>query len=112
MKQTLRDRSIADFGAQWTRYRDNEGWYGSLQLFRDIFGPVLSADEVAGCRVAEIGSGTGRIVNMLLEAGAAHVLAVEPSQAFDVLRANVRPYGRKVSLLKGPGEALPASGDL
>jgi predicted RNA methylase len=40
---------------------------------------------VAGRQVADIGSGTGRIVAMLLAAGAARVTAIEPSRAFEVL---------------------------
>jgi SAM-dependent methyltransferase len=112
MAQALRETSIRDFGEQWTRYRDNEGYYGSLDLFRDMFWPILAPEEVAGRRVAEIGSGTGRIVNMLLEAGAAHVLAVEPSDAFSVLCANVRPHGGRVTPCRLRGDELPPRGDL
>lgn len=105
-------RTIADFGEQWTAYRDNEGYYGSLDLFRDMFQPLVSPEEIAGRRVADIGSGTGRIVGMLLQAGAAHVLAVEPSKAFEVLRANLSGAADRVSFLNAPGEAIPPSGDL
>lgn len=101
-----RDRTVADFGEQWTRYTDNFGWYGSLELFRDIFGPVLNVDDLAGRHVAEIGSGTGRIVHMLLEAGAAHVTALEPSDAFPVLEANVRRYGDRVDCQRRRGEEI------
>lgn len=105
-------RTIADFGEQWSAYRDNEGYYGSLDLFRDMFRPLVSPEEVSGRRVADIGSGTGRIAGMLLEAGAAHVLAVEPSKAFEVLRENLAGFGGRVSFLNAPGAALPPSGDL
>jgi SAM-dependent methyltransferase len=105
-------RTIADFGEQWSAYRDNEGYYGSLALFRDMFQPLVSPEDVAGRRVADIGSGTGRIVGMLLSAGAAHVLAVEPSKAFDVLRANLAGAADRVSFLKADGESLPPTGDL
>jgi SAM-dependent methyltransferase len=105
-------RTIADFGEQWSAYRDNEGYYGSLELFRDMFQPLVSPEEVAGRRVADIGSGTGRIAGMLLAAGAARVLAVEPSKAFEVLRANLAGARDRVALLNAPGEALPPTGDL
>ena len=75
-RDRIRAKTIADFGEQWTRYRDNDGFYGSQNLFEDIVSPLLAAKAVAGKRVADIGSGTGRIVRMLLEAGAAHVTAV------------------------------------
>ncbi len=108
----VRDKTIADFGEQWTRYRDNEGFYGSQELFADILGPLMPADALVGKRVAEIGSGTGRIVAMLLRAGAAHVIAVEPSDAFNVLAENLRPFQDRVTIIRGPGEALPASANL
>ena len=80
--------TIRDFGQQWTRYQENAGYYGSLALFRDIVGPLVQPEELAGARVADVGSGTGRIVNMLLDAGVGSVIAVEPSAAFDVLVKN------------------------
>ncbi|HZU37342.1 MAG TPA: class I SAM-dependent methyltransferase [Gemmataceae bacterium] len=112
MTKTLTDRSIASFGEQWQKYQDNDGYYGSLEMFRDIFHPLLEPDEIAGHHVAEIGSGAGRIVNMLLAAGAAHVLAVEPSEAFTVLQANTRRYGQRVECMRCPGDQLPALGTL
>jgi len=108
MNDRVAERTIADFGQQWTAYRDNGGYYGSLDLFRDMFGPLLSAGDLAGQRVLDIGSGTGRIVSMLLAAGAAHVTAVEPSPAFDVLRENLQAQAERVTLLRLPGHAVPA----
>lgn len=105
------DQTIRDFGEQWVRFRDNEGYFGSLELFSDILSPFLKPDELKGCKVAEVGSGAGRIVNMLLEAGARHVIAVEPSEAFDVLRENIKQPD-KVTCLKVTGDQLPAFGDL
>jgi len=111
MQQGDLNQTIKDFGEQWLRYRDNEGYYGSLELFSDILSPFLKPDEIKGCRVAEIGSGTGRIVNMLLEAGARHVTAVEPSEAFEVLCRNIREPER-VTCLKMTGDQLPPQGNL
>ena len=84
----LTSQTIGDFGEQWTRYTDNPGYYGSTELLADIVEPLLPIGAIAGARVAEIGSGTGRIVNMMLDAGAAHVVALEPSDAMQVLREN------------------------
>jgi SAM-dependent methyltransferase len=102
----LPDRTVADFGEQWTRYPDNSGWYGSLGLFEDVFGPLIDVREIAGRRVADVGSGTGRIVHMLMEAGAAHVTALEPSDAFPVLQANTARWGDRVQCLHLPGDAI------
>jgi SAM-dependent methyltransferase len=105
------DRTIKDFGEQWIQYSDNKGFYGSLDLLSDIIFPFLKPEEIKGCKVADIGSGTGRIVNMLLEAGAKQVFAIEPSDAFEVLCRNIAEP-EKVTRLKITGDQLPAYGDL
>ena len=104
----LAARTIEDFGRQWTHFQGNEGWYASLDFLRDVCGPLLDLQALAGARVAEIGSGTGRIVRMLLEAGAAHVFAVEPSAAMDVLQRNLLDVADRVTPLCVTGDALPA----
>lgn len=106
------ERTISDFGEQWTRYTENDGYYASLDLFRDICGPLLEHDELKGARVGEIGSGTGRIVKMLLAAGVDRVIAVEPSDAFDVLTANTADVAGKIDYVHGRGEDIPAGSDL
>jgi len=111
-RHDLRDRTIADFGDQWTRYTDNDGHYGSLDLLADTLGPLLPIGDLAGKRVAEIGSGTGRIVRMLLAAGAVRVLAIEPSQAVEVLRANLADAANRVEILNRRGEEVPAGSNL
>jgi SAM-dependent methyltransferase len=105
-------RTIEDFSEQWTAFRDNPGYYGSAELLSDLFGPLLSCGEVNGRRIAEIGSGTGRIVNMLLDAGAKHVHAVEPSAAMAVLKENTAERRDRITYVEGPGEALPGGLDL
>jgi len=106
-RTALAERTIADFGEQWARYTDNSGFYGSLELFQDVFGPLLGPDDVRGRRVADVGSGTGRIVQMLLAAGAAHVTALEPSAAFDVLEQATRGQSGRVRCLRLTGEQIP-----
>jgi SAM-dependent methyltransferase len=112
MNDRLANQTIEDFGRQWTAYRDSAGYYGSVEIFRDMFGPLLSPEDVAGRRVMEIGSGSGRIASILLAAGAAHVVAVEPSAAFDVLRDNLQAHAGRVTLLRLTGDAVPPTGDL
>jgi hypothetical protein len=51
-KSDLHRRTIEDFGAQWTRYRDNEGYYGSATLFADFISPLLQPENFKGKRVA------------------------------------------------------------
>jgi len=110
-RMDLGQKTIKDFGKQWEYYQDVNGFFGSMDLFKDIVFPFLRPDEIKGCKVAEIGSGSGRIVNMLLESGVQHIVAVEPSDAFAVLVRNIRNY-EKVTCLKITGDQLPEYGDL
>jgi len=112
MTTDLQSQTIAAFGRQWVKYQDNSGFYGSGELFEDIFAPLLRPEEIHGCRVAEIGSGSGRIVRMLLAAGAGHVLAIEPSEAFTVLTQNVCDCQDRVTCLRCTGENIPDTNEL
>lgn len=100
-------QTIKDFGAQWTRYPDNDGYYASATMLADILAPFATPEELRGAHVAEIGSGSGRIVNMLLDAGAAHVVALEPSAAMEALRRNIADRSDRVTCVQMPGEQLP-----
>lgn len=110
--QDKQAKTIRDFGQQWLAHQGNEGYYGSTNLLADILLPLLDPKGIEGCKVAEIGSGTGRIVNMLLSCGAAHVTALEPSAAFNVLQQNTSAYQDRITYLNVTGDALPPSGDL
>jgi SAM-dependent methyltransferase len=112
METDLQTRTIEDFGRQWTTYTDNAGFYGSVDLLADMVSPFLDLSDFSGKRVADIGSGTGRIVAMLLQAGAAQVIAVEPSDAFDVLRSNLASAGGRVVPMHLLGEELPPALEL
>jgi SAM-dependent methyltransferase len=101
------DATIADFGAQWTRFTDNGGYYGSVELLADIVEPLLPVSTIKGLRVVDIGSGTGRIVAMLIAAGAERVTAVEPSAAFQVLCENTRQWAERIDYANVPGDQLP-----
>lgn len=105
-------RTISDFGEQWVNYRDNPGYYGSVALLEDICGPLFSMEDLKGARVADIGSGTGRIVNMLLDGGAGHVVAVEPSAAYFVLRENTASRQESITYINDRGESLPHDANL
>ncbi len=106
-----RDRTIRDFGDQWSHYPENDGHYASLDLLADVFGPLLGIEELRGARAVDIGSGTGRIALMLLEAGAAHVTAVEPSRGAEILRRNLAPHGERATVLQARGDEVPADLD-
>lgn len=104
----IRGRSIADFGDQWTHFRDNPGYYGSVALLADLVQPFFVPNDFRNAKVADIGSGTGRIVRMLANAGAARIVAVEPSAAIEVLKANTRDLTGRVSYRHEAGEQFIA----
>jgi SAM-dependent methyltransferase len=103
-------KTIGDFGEQWRLFRSNSGYYGNLELLQDIIFPFISLADIAGKRCAEIGAGTGRISLMLVEAGAAHVTAIEPSDGYEVMLENTASVRDKISCLKIPGETIPEVG--
>ncbi len=76
-----------------------------------MLSPFLKPEELRGCTAGEIGSGVGRIVNMILRSGAKHVIAVEPSQAFEVLQRNILEP-TKVTCLRVTGDKLPPNASL
>ncbi|CAA7612104.1 class I SAM-dependent methyltransferase [Magnetospirillum sp. UT-4] len=102
--------SVVDFSVQWRNFGgDNTGYYVSADMLADIVGPLLPVDAIAGKDVADIGSGTGRIVAMLLDAGARHVVAVEPSEGIHALRRNLADRMDRVTALQGRGDTLPGT---
>lgn len=102
----LQEKTIRDFGEQWQAYQSNDGYYSSKEYFSDIVSPYLDLEELKGKVVAEIGSGTGRIVRMLLDSGVSHVVAIEPSTAFDVLVQNTRDVSSQIRYLNATGDQL------
>jgi ribosomal protein L11 methylase PrmA len=82
-KINLDKKIIEDFGIQWTKYNDTDGFFGSKDLLSDFITPFdanLFSKEI----IADIGAGTGRFTLNLLEFGASHVYALEPSKAVNV----------------------------
>lgn len=105
-------RTVGDFGEQWEHFGDFDGFYGSLELLQDTFGPLLEVEELRGLRTADIGAGTGRSTLMMIQAGAKSVVAVEPSSGVEQLRINTEHIRDQVEVIHGPGESLPADANL
>jgi len=103
----IEQRTIADFGEQWTRHPENAGVYASDDMLADLCAPLLDPAELRGLSVADVGSGAGRTAIMLARRGA-KVTAIEPSSAFDVLQRNTA--GLDIRCLRLRGEEIPADG--
>jgi len=69
-QRNLRDNTIKDFGDQWTRFNQLDPSVCSKIALQDHFGPLMDVELIRGVRVADIGSGAGCTVMMLLDSGA------------------------------------------
>lgn len=100
------EKNISRFGDQWSLFTKNEGYYGSLNCLADICGPFFNIRDFENKNICDIGSGTGRIVQMLINAGAAFVTAIEPSISFKILKKNIAPFKNRVRLIQATAETL------
>ncbi len=104
-------QTISDFGVQWTHFPDpdSSGWFGGVNgQFKDQIEPLIHISEIKGMNVCDVGSGMGRVVRNLFEAGAARVTAIEPSEAAcSTLRANTREFEKRITLICATGEHIP-----
>lgn len=104
----LQDRTIEDFGRQWTAYPQlDAGWLTEDEFFSSITPPFVSRDQLRGKTVADIGSGSGAIVLQLLDAQPERIYAVEPSKAMLVLKRNTAHAAERIEYLNVPGSDLP-----
>lgn len=106
---TTDEKTIADFGVQWTEFTSPAGWWGGIDgQFKDQLEPLIKIEEIAGKACCDIGSGMGRVVRNLAAAGASHVTAIEPSaDAIATLRANTRDLADKITVIHARGDAVP-----
>ncbi len=106
------ETTIKDFGEQWSLFDDiDDHYYGNSILFDDIAKPFVQKQDIRDKRIADIGSGTGRIVRMLAQAGPERIFAIEPSAAFNVLKNKTKdiPF---VECLQLDGASIPKSLDV
>lgn len=108
MSESDSKATIDAFGEQWTRFTENRGHYASQELWRDVTGPLVPDRAFDGTRVIDIGSGTGRFAEILLQLGAKEIIAVEPSAGFQTLQQNLARWGDRVKLHNVRGDQIPA----
>ena len=99
-------RTISDFSSQWTKFPDNDGYFVSLKLFEDSLAGLLRLEDFVGAKALDLGSGTGRIIRWLVEAGVNHAYAVEPAATIDILKENTKNYSDKITYLNCPGNEI------
>jgi SAM-dependent methyltransferase len=84
-------KTIRDFGNQWNIHGqlDHDYWT-SKEMFIDHFGDLFDPTEISGKCVAEIGSGSGRIIRMISLFQPKMLYGIEPSHGFAVLKENTK----------------------
>jgi SAM-dependent methyltransferase len=101
-------KTIKDFGSQWKihgKIRDTH--WASDEMFRDHFGSDSIPAALSGKRVCEIGSGSGRIIEMLRRYNPSHITGVEPSQ--NALFLSVKYQSEPmITILNEEGESFKA----
>lgn len=107
----VRTRTIQDFGNQWQRHGkvDADHW-SSVDMFRDHFGDLFDPAAIEGRQVAEVGSGSGRIVNMIAAFKPARLHAIEPSAGMEVLKRNTAAHGDTVHYVRATGDSFDIGG--
>lgn len=97
--------TIRDFGNQWKIHGNIEpDYWTSDEMFRDHFPdktpPFSTLEEQV---VVDVGSGSGRILQMLSRYKPGTLIGVEPSHGFDILEKNTR-HLNNLTLINSLGE--------
>jgi SAM-dependent methyltransferase len=81
--------TIDDFGNQWEIHGQiDDDYWCDLSILKDYVGPLLDLTELKNTAVAEVGSGSGRIIHLLSQCDPDSLHAVEPSTGVSILRQN------------------------
>lgn len=81
------DKTIADFGDQWVHFSDPEdSFHSSSEILVDTVGSLFDLKLLKDQMVVEIGSGSGRVLEILRRFHPKLLVGVEPSVNADVLK--------------------------
>jgi SAM-dependent methyltransferase len=84
-----RNRTIQDFGNQWKIHGElKDDHWTSLNMFKDHFPKDFDFTIFDQKNILEVGSGSGRILNMLSHFDPKTLIGVEPSNGFELLSKN------------------------
>lgn len=101
--------TIQDFGRQWQEYTENKGFYASIEALEGLFHPLLNISDIQNATIADVGAGTGRYTLMFQQAGAEKIVALEPSDAYLILKKNIAGL-KNIECLKKRADEIPADG--
>jgi len=95
--------SYKDFGDQFNIDSDIGGYWGSKSLLKQITYP-FNLNLIKKKTIAEVGTGSGRILKNLLTYSPKKIIAIEPSQAIKVAKKNIQ--NKKVEFLNLKGQDI------
>ena len=85
------DKTIKDFGNQWQIHSEvREDFWTSDEMFKDHFPKSFDLNQFRGKVILEIGSGSGRILQMISRYKPKSLIGVEPSSGFQNLAKNTK----------------------
>ena len=105
-KKKYQTNVISDFGEQWTAYTKNSGWFASVEEMESLFGPLLDKKELIDKKIADVGAGTGHYTQLFHRVGAGKIIAIEPSDAYKILKSNIQGLDN-INCLKATAEEIP-----
>tara|TARA_Y100001970_G_C14111427_1_gene791100 strand:+ start:174 stop:968 length:795 start_codon:yes stop_codon:yes gene_type:complete len=81
--------SVKDFGDQFLTDKDIGGYWGSIELLKEIVFP-FDLNLIKNKKIMDVGIGSGRISNNLLKYEPSKLVAVEPSAAIHIAKENIK----------------------
>ena len=95
--------SYRDFGDQFLTDKDIGGYWGSVQLLKEIVFP-FDLNLIKDKKIIDVGIGSGRISNNLMKYEPSKLVAVEPSEAINIAKDNIK--SDKVEYLNIKGQDI------
>lgn len=95
--------SVKDFGDQFLMDKDIDGYWGSVELLKKIVFP-FDLKLIKDKKIMDVGIGSGRISNNLLKYDPSKLVAVEPSEAINIAKENIK--SNKIEFLNIKGQDI------
>lgn len=93
MGKSANSESVRDFGEQWKLFPNPiDEFHSSEEILLDTLQGLFDPSEIAGKRVLEIGSGSGRVLEILRRFGPSKLVGVEPSDHALSLRERYKSH--------------------
>ena len=105
----VRSQTINDFSSQWTAHGElDDSFLSDPEWLENICEGLFKLPSIKDAYVCEIGSGSGRILNMLNSFAPSKMLAVEPSPNIEALCRNINTFEHKVEVQNVRGSEFKA----